>query len=255
MLSRLLSYPLHRTILGGMLLAISSLLAIPTMAADNRTAESILHTLDYVSVDYPGAVKNGKILNDAEYEEQQEFSQRLLPLIDKLPEHNSKPALKQLAAGIVDAINQRRNGDVVSQMCVDLSTKLIASYRIVTAPQKPASLELGKQLFESNCASCHGAEGYGNGPAAMALNPMPANFHDRDRQGQRSPYSLFTTITLGVDGTAMKSYAHLTENQRWALSFYLSTLYNTPIEQQQGQQRPRRAPRTVSTHPDSSPER
>jgi mono/diheme cytochrome c family protein len=36
----------------------------------------------------------------------------------------------------------------------------------------------GKQLFNDKCAPCHGADGEGNGPMAMAFNPKPASFHD-----------------------------------------------------------------------------
>jgi mono/diheme cytochrome c family protein len=38
-----------------------------------------------------------------------------------------------------------------------------------------ASIERGKQLFQVNCASCHGAAGKGDGPAGVALNPKPTN--------------------------------------------------------------------------------
>jgi mono/diheme cytochrome c family protein len=33
--------------------------------------------------------------------------------------------------------------------------------------------ETGKQLYTANCASCHGAAGMGDGPAANSLNPKP----------------------------------------------------------------------------------
>jgi mono/diheme cytochrome c family protein len=33
----------------------------------------------------------------------------------------------------------------------------------------------GQDLFHSYCASCHGLEGKGDGPAAAALKPSPAN--------------------------------------------------------------------------------
>ncbi|HEV3347780.1 MAG TPA: cystathionine gamma-synthase, partial [Methylomirabilota bacterium] len=34
----------------------------------------ILHALDYLAVDYPGAVKDGKVLDQGEYAEQVEFA-------------------------------------------------------------------------------------------------------------------------------------------------------------------------------------
>lgn len=36
----------------------------------------------------------------------------------------------------------------------------------------------GKEKYATVCASCHGPEGKGDGAAAKALNPQPANFTD-----------------------------------------------------------------------------
>jgi mono/diheme cytochrome c family protein len=38
-----------------------------------------------------------------------------------------------------------------------------------------ASLDLGKMLFESKCATCHGMDGKGDGPQAQTLPKKPAN--------------------------------------------------------------------------------
>jgi mono/diheme cytochrome c family protein len=38
-----------------------------------------------------------------------------------------------------------------------------------------ASIARGRQLYQANCASCHGAGGKGDGPAAAALKPKPAD--------------------------------------------------------------------------------
>jgi mono/diheme cytochrome c family protein len=35
-----------------------------------------------------------------------------------------------------------------------------------------------RDFFSSRCASCHGIDGSGNGPAAASLNPHPRNFGD-----------------------------------------------------------------------------
>ena len=41
-----------------------------------------------------------------------------------------------------------------------------------------AGFDLGKQLFNDKCAPCHGQDGEGNGPMAIAFNPKPASFSD-----------------------------------------------------------------------------
>ena len=40
---------------------------------------------------------------------------------------------------------------------------------------KPLPATDAKQMFNSYCAPCHGVSGKGDGPAAAALNPKPAN--------------------------------------------------------------------------------
>jgi len=42
----------------------------------------------------------------------------------------------------------------------------------------------GKKLYSDKCQICHGVKGDGNGPAASALSPRPANFtHPKFWQG------------------------------------------------------------------------
>jgi len=36
-----------------------------------------------------------------------------------------------------------------------------------------AAADAGKQIYDINCASCHGSEGSGDGPAAASLDPKP----------------------------------------------------------------------------------
>ena len=44
------------------------------------------------------------------------------------------------------------------------------------------NLRAGEALFETNCASCHGASGRGDGPAATGLNPPPSDLSGAPRQ-------------------------------------------------------------------------
>ena len=42
-------------------------------------------------------------------------------------------------------------------------------------PADPRVISEGKTLFLANCASCHGNQGEGDGPAAAGMSPPPAN--------------------------------------------------------------------------------
>lgn len=42
-------------------------------------------------------------------------------------------------------------------------------------PVTPTSAASGQQMFETYCATCHGRDGRGNGPAAPALKKTPAD--------------------------------------------------------------------------------
>lgn len=46
---------------------------------------------------------------------------------------------------------------------------------IKSVPIKPTSPVSGQQMYTAYCASCHGSEGVGNGPAASAMKTQPTN--------------------------------------------------------------------------------
>ena len=48
-----------------------------------------------------------------------------------------------------------------------------------SGPREPVAQESeAKRTFMTVCATCHGADGSGNGPAAESLNPKPRNYTD-----------------------------------------------------------------------------
>jgi mono/diheme cytochrome c family protein len=58
----------------------------------------------------------------------------------------------------------------------------------------------GPDLFRAYCASCHGDEGKGNGPAAGALNTRPADLTTiTQRHGGVFPSTLVRRIIAGDD--------------------------------------------------------
>lgn len=90
------------------------------------------------------------------------------------------------------------------------------------APPKktPELLKQGKTSYEMNCAACHGDGGKGDGPAGAALDPKPRDLVKGAFKKGAAPAQVFDTISKGIDGTTMVSFGHLTEQERWALTYY-----------------------------------
>src|SRR4051812_44868448 len=55
-------------------------------------------------------------------------------------------------------------------------------------------------MFGTVCATCHGADGSGNGPAAASLNPKPRNYTDQAWQASITDEQIKETILKGGQG-------------------------------------------------------
>jgi mono/diheme cytochrome c family protein len=89
-----------------------------------------------------------------------------------------------------------------------------------------AALAEGKKLYITNCAPCHGDKGRGDGVAAQALIPKPADHSSAVVQSETDG-SLFWKLSEGR--SPMPAYKKiLTEQQRWELVNYIRTLAKTP---------------------------
>lgn len=98
-------------------------------------------------------------------------------------------------------------------------------------PQDPEAIKAGEKVYGRHCWHCHGKEGAGDGPAAKILEPRPRNFVAalfklRTTTSGSLPLDedLFKTVTKGMPGSAMPSFANLlTEEQRWQVVYYIKT--------------------------------
>ena len=199
-------------------------LALLLPAYATPQAEPIVHMLDYMAVDYAGAVEAGKVIDEGEYKEMRDFGAQVLVLLEALPPKPSQAELIGQARALSQSIEEKASPEKVGGAAIALRRSLIDAYEVIVAPKRPPNMGDTATRYASLCAGCHGAEGKGDGPAGASLDPPPANFHDTARMNQRSVYGLYNTITLGVNGTSMVSYPALSEEQRWALAFYVANL-------------------------------
>lgn len=96
-------------------------------------------------------------------------------------------------------------------------------YSGLTNPLDVDAAEAGAKVFATNCASCHGETGHGDGPVAASLTPRPANL--ANLQATSSDDYLFWRISTGRSGTAMVGWKGiLADEQIWQLVTFLRTL-------------------------------
>lgn len=155
-------------------------------------------------------------------------------LIRELPARPERAALETGAARLAAAIGDKRPGDEVTRIAGELRGRIIEVYQVRVSPRRAPDLAAAPADFATHCAVCHGASGRGDGPAAKGLTPPPADLTDAARQGQLSVFGLYNTITLGIKGTGMTGFAALSDPQRWALAFYVTTLAGSADERARG---------------------
>jgi len=94
-------------------------------------------------------------------------------------------------------------------------------------------LQKGKELYTTNCASCHNESGAGGGPAAVGMNPAPRNFTSPDGwKNGRTLSAIYTTLEEGIEGSSMISYNFLIPLERISVAHFIRQEFmpNPPID-------------------------
>ncbi|NWB28214.1 FTR1 family protein [Pseudomonas gingeri] len=193
-------------------------------------APQALHLIDYIGADYPATVADGKVIDETEYHEQLEFLTALQKLIVALPARAERAELEQGVVDLRTAISQRQDGPLVARQARQLGARLAVTYEVSQAPAITPDPSRGAPLYAQQCSVCHGDTGAGDGPAGVGLTPPPANLRDAARLDRLSLYGIYNTLTLGVEGTDMPSFAdQLDERQRWDLATYIAGFSAAPV--------------------------
>lgn len=214
--------------------ASSYLAPAPAAAQPNASAETAWRLLDYVAVDYGGAVRDGRVVSAPEYAEMQEFAGSVRTRLAALPPTPVQPQLVGDAAALQAAIGRKAASAEVTQQAQALARAVLAAYPTPLAPAATPDLARGAALYAERCAACHGSAGAGDGPNAKGLAPPPIAFTDEARAAHRSIFGLYQVIGQGLDGTAMPSFADLATSDRWALAFYVGRFAYPDAEAQAG---------------------
>lgn len=196
-------------------------------------AQRLAHLLSYVASDYGGAVSDGAVTSEPEYNEQRSLlgeavaiAKRLDAAPKKVEGQGPLVALVQAVATKVDA---KAPDAEVGVEAVKARTAVLAAFGVSDAPKDLPNPVRGKDLFQQLCSDCHGTAGRGDGPKAKSLDPKPANYTDARMAVRLSPARVAATIRFGVSGTAMVPFPQLSDDDRYALSFYVLSLRHMDV--------------------------
>ncbi|MCF6214267.1 MAG: c-type cytochrome [Flavobacteriaceae bacterium] len=88
-----------------------------------------------------------------------------------------------------------------------------------------AQIAFGKSIYDKTCFTCHGTTGKGDGMAAAALNPKPADFTDPEHSSYYSDSGRLYIIKNGIKDSPMVGWgSSLSEKEILAVYAYVKSL-------------------------------
>lgn len=198
-----------------------------SFASENSEASRILvHTLNYMSRDYPNGVSNGKVINEDEYEEMLGFCASAEKYYKQFAPNwpNDSTKIGAMVRQTDSLIRAKAPFEQVAASANMAKAEVIKASGLTIAPTQYPSILNGKAVYMANCAKCHGATGYGDGKEGEKLDPRPRNFHDEGKMALMSPFSIYNTVRCGVQGTGMKAHPELGDEEVWDAAFFIMTL-------------------------------
>ncbi len=188
--------------------------------------QRIATTVQLAAQEYRIGVSGGRVIMAAEVEEAGLFLAEARRTAERLPPESSRATIGALDE-MIAAVNRTADPDSLAAAARTLTSGLAERYG-VDVDQVPTSappLARGAQVYQQNCAGCHGLAGRGDGPDGLGLTPPPGALSDGVRLVDVSPLDFYRRITIGVAGTAMPAYeTRLSAADRWAAAAYATLL-------------------------------
>ena len=204
-------------------------------AAQEPPARRVANIVSVAVEEYGKAVDNqGRLISAQEYQETNDFLVDAKRAAERLSGSSAAPA-QRLLDSIVVAVKARRPLGEVRDLERRFATVLGNEARL-ELPSSALDVAEGKAIYAQRCASCHGATGFGDGPAGRGLNPAPPAIGTAELMHGQSPGLTYRVVSVGIAGTPMVGYAGtLTPQQRWNVVAYVGSLRATEAQRLEGE--------------------
>ena len=109
--------------------------------------------LDYVAVDYPEAVKDGKVADESEYKEQVDFVTQTITMLGELPARADQAALVVHAKRLLALVEAKRPPEEIARLAGEIRRGVITAYQVPVSPSRPPDLNAARALYAARCGS------------------------------------------------------------------------------------------------------
>jgi high-affinity iron transporter len=214
-------------------LALSAVAAAP-LSAQVETVQRIAGMIAIAADEYGKAVDaQGRLISNEEYQEALGFLTEAKTSASRLPAE--RRGAGAVLDSIIAAVNAKRPVAEVKALASRFATALGAGAAL-DLPKLPLDPDSGGRIYQSTCASCHGARGLGDGPAAKGMNPVPAAVGSMTFMQNVAPSLMFQKVSVGVKGTSMAGFADkLSVADRWNVIAYLTQLRYRNVDAAHGE--------------------
>ncbi|GAC1410189.1 MAG: hypothetical protein NVSMB53_03770 [Gemmatimonadaceae bacterium] len=204
--------------------SVLSLIAVRALPAQENPAKRLASIVGVAVEEYAKAIdERGRLISKDEFDETYGFLSDAKQVATRLSGYDAK-ATRAILDTLIAAVAQRKPPAVVRELHRHFATSL-GTAGAMDLPKGELDTAEGHALFVSNCASCHGLRGGGDGPSAHTLSTLPPPIGVKKLTLELTPTLAYNVTSVGVRGTAMPGFASsLTPQQRWNIINYIYSL-------------------------------
>jgi high-affinity iron transporter len=209
----------------GRLIVLAAILLPTALTAQQNPAKRLSSIVSVAVEEYRKAVDaSGNTISPDEYSETTSFLADARGIAQQLKGYNA-PATQAILDTLIAVVKAKRPPQEV-QLIAARFRGALGMAGALDLPSAPLDTGRGHVLYTTNCSSCHGVTGHGDGVAAKSLRtpvPVPAIGSARETP-TLTPTLAYNVVTVGIRETPMLSFSKLSSQERWDIVNYVYAL-------------------------------
>jgi mono/diheme cytochrome c family protein len=138
--------------------------------------------------------------------------------------HKLQPDLlkrfEQILTGIETSLKKNEASETLRTQVQDAIAYTNRLFVMVIAPAQIPEYELGMRQYQAHCALCHGQDGDPTSALVKNINPRPRSFHEPVLQEHLSPFRIYNTLLVGINGSHVFD-DRMNDHELWSVAFYV----------------------------------